>query len=79
VVALITACGTRIATGSRIEGVAQLCFFTAMAAVGTATFVCQHLEAAWCWSAITLVAMVITVVFDFRRMSEPTHGTVVSR
>jgi hypothetical protein len=31
------------------------------------------MDAAWCWSAITLVAMVLTAVIDLRRMSEPAH------
>jgi len=75
-VALASACGTRIAAGSCVENFMQLCFFAAMAAIGAATWVCQHLEVAWCWSAITLVAMVLTAVIDFRRMSEPAQAGV---
>jgi hypothetical protein len=72
-VALATACGTRVAAGSCVEPFAQLCFFAAMTAIGAAAWICQQLDSAWCWSAITLVAMVLTAVIDFRRMSEPAH------
>jgi hypothetical protein len=71
--ALASACGTRVAAGSCLEHVAQLCFFAAMAAVGAAAWICQQMDTAWCWSAITLVAMVLTAVIDLRRMSEPAH------
>jgi hypothetical protein len=71
VAALALAWGTRIASGSRVETFAQLSFFAAMATIGAATWICQRMDVAWCWSAITLVAMVLTAVIDFRRMSEP--------
>ena len=76
VAALASACGTRLAAGSRVESVLQLCFFAAMTAIGAATWICQHLDVAWCWSALTLVAMVLMAVIDFRRMSEPAHGAL---
>jgi hypothetical protein len=76
IAALATACGTRIAAGSSVETVMQLCFFAAMAAIGAAAWICQHLEAAWCWSAITLVAMVLMAVIDLRRHSEPAPAGV---
>ena len=72
--ALATACGTRVAAGSCVENVVQLGFFAAMAAIGAAAWICQHLDVAWCWSAITLVAMVLTAVIDLRRISEPAHA-----
>lgn len=74
IAALASACGTRIAAGSCLENAVQLCFFAAMAAIGAAAWICQHLAVAWCWSAITLVAMVLTAVIDFRRYSEPAHA-----
>jgi hypothetical protein len=74
---LAAACGTRVAAGSSVERVAQFCFLAAMAAIGAAAWICQQLESAWCWSAITLVAMVLTAVIDLRRMSEPVHANAV--
>jgi hypothetical protein len=74
ILALGSACGTRIAAGSVLEGLAQLGFFACMAVIGAATFVCQQMEAAWVWSGITLVLMVILAVVDFRRMLEPAHA-----
>ena len=73
--ALATACGTRVAAGSSVENVVQLGFFAAMAVVGGTAWICQHLDAAWCWSAITLVAMVLTAVVDLRRSNEPAHAS----
>jgi hypothetical protein len=72
--ALAAACGTRIAAGSRLESIVQLGFFAAMTFVGAAAWICQQADVAWCWSAITLVAMVLTAVVDFRRISEPAHA-----
>lgn len=69
--ALAAACGTRIAAGSYVEKLAQACFFAAMAAIGLATWICQQFDLGWTWSAITLMAMVLTAVIDFRRVSEP--------
>jgi hypothetical protein len=73
---LATACGTRIAAGSSVERFAELCFFAAMAAIGGAILIGQQLDVAWTWSAITLIAMVVTAVIDFRRVSEPAHASV---
>jgi hypothetical protein len=71
VVSLATAYGTRIAAGSCIEGVSQFLFYAAMLVIGAAIFVCQQLDAgAWGLSAVTLVAMVLTAVVDFRRLGE---------
>jgi hypothetical protein len=74
IAALASACGTRIAAGSCVEAAAQLCFFAAMTLVGAAAWICQHFAGAWCWSAITLVVMVLTAVIDLRRVSEPAHA-----
>ena len=74
IAALAAACGTRIAAGSAVENLVQLGFYAAMAGVGAATWICQHLDVTWCWSAMTLVAMVLTAVIDFRRVSEPAHA-----
>jgi hypothetical protein len=75
-IALASACGTRLAAGSRVEGLMQLGFFAAMAAVGVATWIGQHAEIGWTWSAMTLMAMVITAVVDFRRAGEPAHASI---
>ena len=74
--AFASACGTRIAAGSYVEKLAQLCFFAAMAVIGAAIWIGQQLDVAWTWSAITLMAMVLTAVIDFRRVSEPAHASV---
>jgi hypothetical protein len=73
--ALILAWATRLACGSRLESVMQLVFFAAMAVVGAAAGVCRYLDlGAWPASAVVLVAMVLTAVVDFRRLSDPTHA-----
>jgi hypothetical protein len=43
-----------------------------MAFVGVAIWLCQqHEVGSWGMSAVTLIAMVLTAVVDFRRFSEP--------
>jgi hypothetical protein len=74
VAALASACGTRIATNSCVEHLAQLGFFAAMAAIGAVTWFGQKVNVDWTWSAITLMAMVLTAVIDFRRVGEPAHA-----
>ena len=69
--AMAAACGTRIAAGSCVETLVQFCFFGAMTAIGAATWACQQMDETWCWSAITLMAMVLTAVIDLRRTGEP--------
>ena len=76
IMAFASACGTRIAAGSSVEGLAQLGFFAAMAAIGAATWIGQQVDVGWTWSAITLMAMVITAVIDFRRVGEPAHASI---
>jgi hypothetical protein len=74
--AFATAFGTRVAAGTYVETLAQICFFAAMAAIGAATWIGQQFEVAWTWSAITLMAMVLTAVIDFRRAGEPAYASV---
>ncbi len=76
VAALASACGTRIAEGSCLESFAQASFFAAMAAIGAAAWICQQLDVGWSWSALTLIAMVLTAVIDFRCGVEHAHARV---
>jgi hypothetical protein len=70
--ALVCAWATRLVDGSRLETPLQIGFFAAMSGVGGAAWICRHLDLAiWMVSAVTLIAMVLTAVFDFRRFSEP--------
>jgi hypothetical protein len=69
--ALVAAWGTRVAAGSRLEVPVQLVCFLAMSAVGTAAWIgCHHESSLSILSGITLVAMVVTAVVDFRRTHE---------
>jgi hypothetical protein len=71
VAALATAFGTRVAAGSSIEWLVQFVFYAAMIMMAGAVWVCQQVQAgAWGLSAVTLIAMVITAVVDFRRFGE---------
>jgi hypothetical protein len=81
-VALAAAWGTRVATSPRIELAIQACFLAAMAAVGGTAWVCHQLELGlWIPSAVTLVAMVLTAVTDFRQTHEsvPVSGASAGR
>jgi hypothetical protein len=72
IAALVTAYGTRVAAGSRLESVLQILFYAALLIIGAALWVCQQTQAgAWGLSAITLIAMVLTAVVDFRKFGEP--------
>jgi hypothetical protein len=75
VVALASAICTRIASNSCVEHLAQLGFFAAMAAIGLVTWFGQQANIDWTWSAMTLMAMVLTAVIDFRHV-EPVHAAV---
>ncbi len=69
--ALVAAWGTRVAAGSRLEVPVQLACFLAMSAVGMAAWIGHHHESSLSiLSGITLVAMVVTAVVDFRRTHE---------
>lgn len=72
--AIAAAWATRLAVGSRAEGVFQILFFGAMAGVGLAAGVGHYLELhLWAPSVGTLITMVLTAVVDFRRTCEPAH------
>jgi hypothetical protein len=73
-VALAWACGTRVAAGSCVEGLAHLGFYIALAMVGAAMLVAKQADIGWIWSAITFMAMVITAVIDFRHVHEPARA-----
>ena len=69
--ALVAAYGTRVAAGTRHENLAQFLCFAAMVMIGGALWVCQRAQAgSWGLSAVTLMAMVLTAVVDFRKLHE---------
>ena len=71
VAALTVAYCTRVAAGSCLEGLTQVVFYAAMLMMGLAIWACQQVHAgAWGLSAVTLVAMVLTAVVDFRKLGE---------
>ncbi len=73
--ALASAWGTRVATGSRMEPVLQLAFLAAMAIVGGAALVGRQIDIdVWPASAVTLMVMVIMAVIDVRRAGETAHA-----
>jgi hypothetical protein len=74
-VALGAAYGTRVAAGSRMEFLAQFLCLGAMLMIAAAIWVCQQTQAgSWGLSAATLMAMVLTVVVDFRKLHEVPHS-----
>ena len=71
IAALAAAYGTRVAAGSCLEAFTQVVFFAAMLMVGFAIWACQQAHAgAWGLSSVTLIAMVLTAVVDFRKLGE---------
>jgi hypothetical protein len=69
--ALAAAYGTRVAAGSSLEGFVQAVFYAAMLMMGLAIWACQQAHAgAWGLSCVTLIAMVLTAVVDFRKLGE---------
>jgi hypothetical protein len=76
VVAFAWACGTRIAAGSSMEGLAHLGFYVALGLVGVAMLIGRQVDVGWIWSALTFMAMVITAVIDFRHVGEPAAAGV---
>jgi hypothetical protein len=73
--ALASAWGTRVATGSRMESVLQLAFLAAMAMVGGAALIGRQIDIdVWPASAVTLMVMVIMAVIDVRRAGETVHA-----
>lgn len=72
--AIVSAIGTRVASGTRYEMLFQFLFLPALAAVGTATWYCHAAELGiGIPSGITLIAMVLVAVTDVRRTHEPHH------
>lgn len=72
ILALVLAWTTRLATGSRHEAISQLACFAAMAGVGAAGCFCCQIELGFSVpSGVTLVAMVLMAVVDFRPTQEP--------
>lgn len=70
--AIACAWGTRLSAGSRAESFMHVLFFTALLVIGASAWMCQRLEhGLWVPSGITLMAMVLTAVTDFRRTYEP--------
>src|SRR3954454_15496750 len=71
IAALGAAYGTRVAAGSRLEGLTQAVFYAAMLMMGLTIWACQQVHAgAWGLSSVTLIAMVLTAVVDFRKLGE---------
>jgi hypothetical protein len=71
IAALAAAYGTRVAAGSCLEGLTQVVFYAAMLMMALAIWACQQVHAgAWGLSAVTLIAMVLTAVVDFRKLGE---------
>jgi hypothetical protein len=74
--ALACAWGTRLAIDTRAEGFMHVAYFAALAAVGFVTWSSHQLEPGMgIPSGITLIAMVLMAVVDFRRTHEPHHGS----
>lgn len=70
--ALAIAWGTRLATGSRVEGISQLSFFVAMFGIAMSACFCCQIELGFSVpSGVTLMVMVLTAVADFRPTQEP--------
>ena|SRR5712672_443968 len=71
IAAIAVAYGTRVAAGSCLESLTQVVFYAAMLMMGLAIWACQQVHAgAWGLSAVTLIAMVLTAVVDFRKLGE---------
>jgi len=78
--AIASAWGTRIAAGSRAEVPIQLTFLATMLAVGLSAWYCHQLELGlWVPSGITLIAMVLTAVTDFRQYQEPSRALISAK
>ena len=79
VAAIVSAWATRVASGSRIESAMQACFFALMSGVAAATWIGREINIEiWPASALTLIAMVVAAVIDFRRFGEATHHAPVA-
>ncbi len=70
--AIACACGTRVAAGSPCERSFQFLFLLALGAVGMATWYCRDATLGLgIPSGMTLIAMILVAVTDFRRAHEP--------
>ena len=79
IAAIATAWATRMAAGSRAEGPLQMLFLAMMAGVGIVAWYCHgHGLGLGIPSGLTLTAMVLTAVTDFRRTHEPVHSRSLS-
>jgi hypothetical protein len=73
--ALALSWATRVSAGSRLEQTMQFAFFAAMAMLGAAAWICREIDIEiWPASAVTLMAMVLMAVIDFRRIGDPVHA-----
>jgi hypothetical protein len=73
--AIACACGTRVAVGSSCERPVQLLFLVALGAVGLATWYCRCASLGLgIPSGMTLIAMILVAVTDFRRPHESAHS-----
>jgi hypothetical protein len=72
--AIACACGTRVAVGSRCERSFQFLFLLALGVMGMATWFCRSASLGLgIPSGMTLVAMILVAVTDFRRTHESAH------
>lgn len=70
--AISCALATRIASGTRYEGMFQFLFLPTLAAVGAAIWFCRSEELGiGIPSGVTMIAMVLLAVTDLRRTHEP--------
>jgi hypothetical protein len=71
-VGLIAAWATRLARSPRIEAISQVSFFAAMGGIGLSACFCCQIELGFSVpSGVTLMAMVLMAVADFRPTHEP--------
>jgi hypothetical protein len=77
--AVAVAWAARMAAGSRAEVLLQTVFFASMAGVGVCAWCCRGQELGLgIPSGLTLTAMVLTAVIDFRRTHETAPATRLS-
>ena len=77
--AIAIAWATRVSVGSRAEGPLQVLFLLSMAVIGlSAWYAYGHNLGMGIPSGLTLTAMVLLAITDFRRTHEPRHGSPLS-
>lgn len=70
--AVAAAWATRVSAGSRAEGFVRLAFILGMVAVGCCAWYCRQADSGLGLpSGMTIVAMMLLAVVDFRRTHEP--------